>query len=49
MYSPVASMNEERAKASFDIRTMTLIMDGGEKITAVSATIPPINMQILMA
>ncbi|CEP17474.1 hypothetical protein [Parasitella parasitica] len=30
---PVASMNEERAKASFDIRALTLLMDGGQKQT----------------
>lgn len=28
-------MNEERAKASFDIRAMTLLMDGGQKQTDV--------------
>lgn len=33
--SPVASMNEERAKAAFDIRALTILMDGGEKNTNV--------------
>lgn len=28
-------MNEERAKAGFDIRAMTILMDGGEKNTIV--------------
>ena len=28
-------MNEERAKASFDIRALTLLMDGGQKQTDV--------------
>lgn len=28
-------MNEERAKAAFDIRAMTILMDGGEKNTIV--------------
>lgn len=34
--SPVASMTEERAKAAFDIRALTVLMDGGEKATLVS-------------
>lgn len=29
-------MNEERAKASFDIRALTLLMDGGQKQTDVN-------------
>jgi acyl-CoA oxidase len=28
-------MNEERAKAAFDIRALTILMDGGEKNTKV--------------
>jgi hypothetical protein len=28
-------MNEERAKASFNIRALTLLMDGGQKQTDV--------------
>ncbi|ORZ09201.1 acyl-CoA dehydrogenase/oxidase C-terminal [Absidia repens] len=32
---PVASMNEERAKASFNIRDMTYLLDGGEKSTSL--------------
>lgn len=34
--SPVASMNEERAKASFDIHALTVLMDGGQKQTDVN-------------
>jgi acyl-CoA oxidase len=34
--SPVISMNEERAKAAFDIRSLTYLLDGGENITLVS-------------
>ncbi|KAG1055545.1 hypothetical protein G6F43_002500 [Rhizopus delemar] len=30
---PVISMNEERAKAAFDIRSLTYLLDGGENIT----------------
>ncbi|KAG1086296.1 hypothetical protein G6F42_021047 [Rhizopus arrhizus] len=30
---PVASMNEERAKAAFNIRELTYLLDGGEKST----------------
>ncbi|KAL9547182.1 hypothetical protein MBANPS3_006299 [Mucor bainieri] len=30
---PVASMNEERAKAAFSIRELTYLLDGGEKST----------------
>ncbi|CEP07412.1 hypothetical protein [Parasitella parasitica] len=30
---PVASMKEERAKAAFDIRQLTYLLDGGEKST----------------
>ncbi|ORE14203.1 acyl-CoA oxidase [Rhizopus microsporus] len=33
MPSPVESMNEERAKASFSIRELTYLLDGGEKNT----------------
>ncbi|CEI88092.1 Putative Acyl-coenzyme A oxidase [Rhizopus microsporus] len=33
MPSPVESMNEERAKASFSIRELTYLLDGGEKST----------------
>ncbi|KAI8991758.1 acyl-CoA dehydrogenase/oxidase C-terminal [Mycotypha africana] len=36
---PVASMNEERAKAAFDIRELTYLMDGGEKITQLKEKI----------
>jgi hypothetical protein len=35
MSSPVESMNEERAKASFNIRELTHLLDGGEKSTLV--------------
>jgi acyl-CoA oxidase len=28
-------MNEERAKASFNIRELTYLLDGGEKMTLV--------------
>lgn len=35
MPSPVESMNEERAKASFSIRELTYLLDGGEKNTLV--------------
>lgn len=28
-------MEEERAKAAFDIRALTILMDGGEKATLV--------------
>lgn len=34
--SPVISMSEERAKAAFDIRSLTYLLDGGENITLVS-------------
>ncbi|KAG1205481.1 hypothetical protein G6F35_011609 [Rhizopus arrhizus] len=30
---PVISMNEERAKATFNIRELTHLLDGGEKST----------------
>jgi hypothetical protein len=30
-------MNEERSKATFDIRAMTYLLDGGESNTLVSA------------
>ncbi|KAI9031818.1 acyl-CoA dehydrogenase/oxidase C-terminal [Phycomyces nitens] len=30
---PIASMNEERAKAAFDIRELTYLLDGGKKVT----------------
>ncbi|CEJ01590.1 Putative Acyl-coenzyme A oxidase [Rhizopus microsporus] len=30
---PIRSMNEERAKAAFDIRSLTYLLDGGEKNT----------------
>ncbi|KAI7897396.1 acyl-CoA dehydrogenase/oxidase C-terminal [Mucor mucedo] len=36
---PVASMNEERAKAAFDIRALTILMDGGEKATLLKEKI----------
>lgn len=29
-------MNEERAKAAFNVRELTYLLDGGEKATAVS-------------
>lgn len=35
LFSPIASMNEERAKASFTIRELTYLLDGGEKATLV--------------
>jgi hypothetical protein len=31
-------MNEERAKAAFDIRNLTYLLDGGEKNTFVRET-----------
>ncbi|KAI7903394.1 acyl-CoA dehydrogenase/oxidase C-terminal [Cokeromyces recurvatus] len=36
---PIASMNEERAKASFDIRSLTFLMDGGSKMTELKERI----------
>lgn len=33
--SPVRSMDEERAKANFNIREMTYLLDGGEKSTSL--------------
>jgi acyl-CoA oxidase len=32
-------MNEERAKAAFDIRQLTYLMDGGERVTEVKQSV----------
>ncbi|KAI8888264.1 acyl-CoA oxidase [Backusella circina FSU 941] len=49
---PVASMSEERAKAAFDIRQMTYLLDGGQKVTELKEKImqelerdPKFNME----
>lgn len=35
VHSPVRSMDEERAKANFNIRELTYLLDGGEKSTSL--------------